>query len=376
MSVTIRSVRPGGNVRDFLDVVDVVYEGDDNFIRELDFDLAGRVSPTHPFFEHGEAVLFTAHRDGRCVGRCSAQIDRLHLERHGDETGFFGFLDTVDDAEAARALLDAAREWLKSRGMKRMRGPFMLTINDQVGCLIEGYDTPPMFMMPHHRPYQGALIEQAGLSKCKDLYAWRYKVGEVSKRAAAAHASIMAMPEVRTRHMDARELERDVRIVMDVFNDAWQDNWGYVPYTEAELTKFANEFKLIVVPQITLIAEINGEPAAIAFAVPNLNEAIRHVHGKLFPTGLLKLIWYTKVQRPKSARLIVLGVRKKYRHIKQYGALSMFLYAELNNCARQVGIEWGELSFTLEDNHRVNLGIQAMGGEIYKRYRLYECELG
>jgi hypothetical protein len=375
MAVNVRSVQPGGNLRDFLNVVDVVYDGDANFIRELDFDLAGRLSPKHPFFEHGEAILFTAYRDGRCVGRCSAQLDRLHLERYGDKTGFFGFADTIDDAEAARALIDAAREWLRSKGMKRMLGPFMLSINDQAGCLVEGFDTPPMFMMPHHRPYQGALLEQAGLAKCKDLYAWRYKVGELNRRAAAAHEAVMAMPEVKTRHMEVEHLERDVRIVMDVFNDAWQDNWNYVPFTEAELKKFANEFKLIVVPEITLITEIDGEPAAVAFAIPNLNEATRHLRGKLFPTGLFKLLWYTKVRRPKTARLIILGIRKKYRAMKQYGALSTFLYAEMNNCSRQVGIEWGELSFTLEDNHPINLGIRAMGGEIYKRYRMYECGL-
>ena len=376
MSLSVRHVPPGGDLRDFLDVVDVVYDGDPNFIRELDFDLAGRLSPRHPFFEHGEAMLFTAHRDGRCIGRCSAQIDRLHLERYHDETGFFGFVDTVDDAEAVRALIDAARDWLKSKGMKRMLGPFMLTINDQVGCLVEGFDTPPMFMMPHHRPYQGALLEQAGLSKCKDAYAWRYQVGALPKRVAAAHAAVMAMPEVKARHMEIEHLERDVRIVMDVFNDAWQDNWNYVPFTEAELKKFANEFKLIVVPEITLITEIDGEPAAVAFAVPNLNEGIRHMHGKLFPTGIFKLFWHTKVRRPKTARLIILGVRKKYRRMKQYGALSMFMYAHLSDCSRRIGIEWGELSFTLEDNHPVNLGIKAMGGEIYKRYRLYEGDLG
>jgi hypothetical protein len=375
MAISIRQIPPGGDLRDFLDMVDDVYRDDPNYVRELDFDVKARLSPKHPFFEHGEATVFTAYRQGRCVGRCTAQFDRLHLQRYQDETGFFGFLDTTDDVDVARALLDRAAEWLKTMGMKRMRGPFMLNINDQVGCLVEGFDTPPMFMMPHHRPYQGALIEQCGVPKLKDAYAWRYRVGESSKRAQRAHADVLGMPEVKARHMDLGNIERDVRIVMDVFNDAWQDNWGFVPFTEKELKKFADEFKLIAVPEITLIAEIDGEPAAVAFAVPNLNEAIRHLGGKLFPTGVFRLLWQAKVRRPKSARLIILGIAKKFRQKKRYAPLSAYLYVEMNNSGRRAGFEWGELSFTLEDNHPINLGIKSMGGEIYKKYRLYEREL-
>lgn len=376
MTVTIRTVPPGGKLRDFLDVVADIYRDDPTYIRELDFDIKSRLSPKSPFFEHGKAMIFTAHRGGHCVGRCTAQIDRLHLDRHQDQAGFFGFLDTIDDPEVAQALLDEAATWLKRRGMKRMRGPFMLTINDQVGCLVEGFDTPPMFMMPHHRPYQGALIEQAGLAKLKDAYAWRYETGKpLSQRVAKAHAQVAAMPEVKTRHMDLKQIRRDVRIVLDVFNDAWQDNWGFIPYTEAELRKFADEFRLIAVPEITLIAEVEGEPVAVAFAIPNLNEAIRHLDGKLSPAGFLKLVWYTKVKRPKTARLIILGVAKKARLQKKYAGLSTFLYAEMNDNARKAGIEWGELSFTLEDNHPINLGIKAVGGTIYKRYRIYEREI-
>jgi hypothetical protein len=375
MAISIRQIPPGGDLRDFLDMVDDVYRDDPNYVRELDFDVKARLSPKHPFFEHGEATVFTAYRQGRCVGRCTAQFDRLHLQRYQDETGFFGFLDTTDDVDVARALLDRAAEWLKTMGMKRMRGPFMLNINDQVGCLVEGFDTPPMFMMPHHRPYQGALIEQCGVPKLKDAYAWRYRVGESSKRAQRAHADVLGMPEVKARHMDVGNIERDVRIVMDVFNDAWQDNWGFVPFTEKELKKFADEFKLIAVPEITLIAEIDGEPAAVAFAVPNLNEAIRHLGGKLFPTGVFRLLWQAKVRRPKSARLIILGIAKKFRQKKRYAPLSAYLYVEMNNSGRRAGFEWGELSFTLEDNHPINLGIKSMGGEIYKKYRFYEREL-
>jgi hypothetical protein len=309
------------------------------------------------------------------VGRCTAQIDRLHLERHRDDAGFFGFLDTIDDLEVAQGLLDAAAHWLAARRMKRMRGPFMLNRNDQLGCLVEGFEDPPMFMMPHHRPYQGGLIEQAGLPKLIDAYAWRYQVGDIPPRAQKAHDAIAALPEVKSRQVDMKHLERDVGIIMDVYNDAWQDGWGYIPITEPEFAKLASDFKLIAMPEITLITEIEGEPAAVVFATPNLNEAIRDLRGKLFPTGILKLFWRTKIQRPKTARLVILGVRKRYRHVKKYAGLSTYLYVQANNAGRRAGFRWGELSFTLEDNHPVNLGIKFMGGKIYKRYRLYEKEL-
>jgi hypothetical protein len=375
MAAEIKETRLGGNLRDFLNVVDLIYRDDPCYVRELDLDVRSRLSPRHPFFEHAEGIIFTAHRAGRCVGRCTAQIDRLHLERHRDDAGFFGFLDTIDDLEVAQGLLDAAAHWLAARGMKRMRGPFMLNRNDQLGCLVEGFEDPPMFMMPHHRPYQGGLIEQAGLPKLIDAYAWRYQVGDIPQRAQKAHDAIAAMPEVKSRPVDMKHLHRDVGIIMDVYNDAWQDGWGYVPITEAEFAKLVSDFKLIARPEITLITEIEGEPAAVVFATPNLNEAIRDLGGKLFPTGILKLLWRTKIQRPKTARLVILGIRKRYRHVKKYAGLSTYLYVQANNAGKQAGFRWGELSFTLEDNHPVNLGIKFMGGKIYKRYRVYEKEL-
>ena len=372
MSVEIRETPIGGNLRDFLDVVDYVYRDDPNYVRPLDFDLGQRLSKKNPFFEHAEATTFTAYKNGWCVGRASAQVDRGHLDRYKDDAGFFGFLDTVDDPEVSQALLDAAAKWLARRGMKKMRGPLSLNINEEMGCLVEGFETPPMILMPHHRAYQGGLIEQAGLEKLKDVFAWRYTVGDVPRRAAKAVADVEAMPEVTLRHVDKRNVERDVRIIMDVFNDAWSDNWGFVPLTEAELRKMASELKPILMPELTYIADIDGEPAAVALALPNINELIGDLNGKLFPLGLPKLLYRLKVKGPKSARLIILGIRKKYRGVKKYGALSICLYAKMHRSAEAIGVRWGELSWTLEDNAAVNVGIKFMGGEIYKKYRLYE----
>jgi hypothetical protein len=309
------------------------------------------------------------------VGRCTAQIDREHLSRYKDDVGFLGFLDTVDDPEVAKALLDRAGDWLSRRGMKTMRGPLSLSINEETGCLVEGFDTPPMILMPHHRPYQGELIEKAGLTKKKDFYAWRYQVGDIPARASKAHADVTAMPEVKSRNVDKGNVERDIRVIMDVFNDAWSDNWGFVPLTENELRKMASELKPILIPELTYITEVDGEPAAVALALPNINEMIGDFHGKLFPLGIAKLLYRLKVKGPQTARLVILGIRKKFRAQKKYAGLSIYLYAKMNEAGKKLGIKWGELSWTLEDNAPVNVGIKFMGGKIYKRYRVYEREL-
>jgi hypothetical protein len=375
MTVEIRKSPVGVRMDDFLNVVDYLYRGDPNYVRPLDLDIKQRVSLKNPFFDHAEGVVFTAYRNGWCIGRCTAQIDREHLARHQDDAGFFGFFDTIDDEEVARALLDAAASWLAERGMKRMRGPISLGINEEIGCLVEGFDTPPMVLMPHHRPYQGPLIEKAGLAKLKDVFAWRYTVGDVPNRARKAHDELDKLPEVRARHCDMKNFDAEVRTIVDVFNDAWADNWGFVPFSERELAKLAEELKLIVIPELTYIAEIDGEPAAVALALPNVNELIHDLGGKLAPLGLPKLLWRLKVVGPKTARLAILGIRRKHRAVRKYAGLSTYLYVKMNEAGRRCGIRWGELSWTLEDNAPVNVAIKFMGGKVYKRYRLYEREL-
>jgi hypothetical protein len=375
MSIEIRKTPIGGPLKDFLNVVDYIYRDDPNYIRPLDFELKQRLSPKHPFFDHAEGIILTAHRNGFCVGRCTAQIDREHLARYCDDVGFFGLFDTINDETVARALLEAAADWLSERGMKHMRGPMSLSVNDELGCLIEGFDTPPMVMMPHHLPYQGGLIEAAGVPKLKDLFAWRYVVGDVPARARRAHDEIQAMPEVAARSCRVKDLAAEVRTIVDVFNDAWSENWGFVPYTERELHALADMLKLVIRPELSLIVNINDEPAAVAVALPNINEAIAGLNGKLSPINIAKLLWRFKVRGPRTARLAILGIRKQYRNVKKYAGLSTFMYAKMNHAGQRCGIDWGELSWTLEDNAPINTAIKFMGGKIYKRYRLYERPL-
>lgn len=376
MAVDIKQLPLGGRIDDFLDVVDYIYRSDPAFIRPLDMDLKDRLSPKkNPFFEHGEAALFCAYRNGKPVGRCTASVDREHLDRYKDGTGFFGFIDTVDDDEVARELLARAETWLRGKGMKRARGPVSLNINEELGCLVEGFDTPPYIMMPHHRPYQGSLIERAGYAKAKDVFAWRYQVGELNKRVQKARDEIRALPEVSVRRMSKKDMEHDVDLLLDIFNETWSDNWGFVPATRPEAKKMASDFRLLLMPEMTCIVSIDGEPAAMALALPNLNELVRGLDGKLLPLGLPKLLWRLKVEGPKSARLIMLGVRKKYRLSRKYAALTLFMYAEMNDGAREVHVREGELSWTLEDNGRINAGIAMMGAKHYKTYRVYEKAL-
>lgn len=365
------------HVAQFLDVVDYIYREDPSFVRPLDLDMKDRFSKKNPFFLHAEGVMITAHHNGKCVGRATAQVDREHLARHQDDAGFFGWLDTVDDPAVAKLLLGRCEAWLSGKGMRVMRGPFSFNINEESGCLVEGFDTPPMLYMAHHRAYQGGLIEAAGLEKVKDLYAWKYVVGHgIPKRAERAVEEIRQLPEVTSRTMDLGHMERDVRIAMDIFNDAWSENWGFVPLTEPELRKMAQDFKLLLVPDLTQIVSVDGEPVGMCVAVPNLNEAIADLNGKLFPVGLPKLLYRLKVKGTRSARLVLLGIRKKLRNVRKYAALSAYMYSHINEQGKKRGISDAELSWTLEDNGPVNAGIRLMGGQIYKRYRVYEKAIG
>jgi len=380
-AIEVREVRlhgqRRGDLKDFLGVVDRIYAGDPAYVRPLDQDLRDRLDPKkNPFFTHAEGAIFTAHTGGECVGRITASIDREHLERYRDATGFWGFLDTIDDADVASALLARAEAWLLERGMTRARGPMSLNVNEEIGCLVEGFDTPPYILMPHHRAYQAALIERAGYAKAKDVLAWRYKVGDLNARVSRARDDIKAMPEVTSRLVSYGDMQRDVELIMDIFNDAWSDNWGFVPLTRPEIDKTAQDFKLFLMPEITRIVSIDGEPAAVAVAIPNLNEMIPDLGGKLLPLGFLKLLYRLKVRGPKTGRVIILGIRKKWRHVRKYAGLSLFLYAELNESGKKLGMTEGELGWTLEDNGPVNTGIRTMGAKPYKRYRVFDKAIG
>ncbi|HXS17758.1 MAG TPA: hypothetical protein VN764_11245 [Polyangiaceae bacterium] len=371
-SIEVQMHPKGSGIADFLEVAHIVFRNDPNWVPPLNIMQKDQLSPKSPFFQHAEVVLFTARRNGQLVGRCSAQIDREHLKRYEDATGFFGFLDTVDDVEVVQALLAAAKSWLKDRGMQRIIGPMNLSVNQEIGTLIDGFDTPPMVMMGHSRPYQNELILKSGLVKCRDLFAWRWRA--TAQMPTRSLKALAAMKEQGARFRSA-DLAKDIDELIDIQDDAWRNNWGHVSMTRAEATQLRNELKLIIDPEITVVVEIEGKAVGMALSIPNLNEVISDFEGSISPTKIAKLLWRLKVDHPRSARVAMLGIREHVRKQKKWMPLALALIAELNRRGYQRGYQWGELSWTLEDNSAVNTMIKVAGGERYKTYRVYEGPL-
>ncbi|HEX7476433.1 MAG TPA: hypothetical protein VF331_01375 [Polyangiales bacterium] len=376
MAVEIRQHAPGKDTADFIRAGHNVFAGDPAWIAPLNFELRQRLSPSgNPFFGRAEVMLFTAWCDGELVGRCSAQIDREHLRVHADNTGFFGFFDTIDDVSVASALIDCAADWLRARGMKRMMGPFSLYVNEEVGILVEGFEHPPVMFMAHSRPYQAALCEATGLKKETDLLAWRYDDPQLPLRAQKAWEDVQRMPEVRLRSLDLKHMQREIEIVMAIYNDAWSGKWAFVPALPDEVRKLAQDLKLILDPDIAFIAEVNGEPAGMCITLPNLNEAIADLHGELLPLGFAKLLYRLKVKHPISTRLMMLGIREDVRKQRRYGGLSAAMYVETARRGLAKGYKWGELSWTRENDAPINVAIKMMGARVYKRYRVFQKNL-
>jgi hypothetical protein len=377
MTLTVKAHTPGSDVTDFLRAAEVVFAGDPYWVRPLDFDIKQRLHPDkNPFLKRAEAMYFTAWRDGKLVGRCSASIDPEYLKLYQNDTGFFGFFDTVDDDAVGRALLDRAAEWLRAKKMKRMTGPFSLYPNEEVGVLVEGFDNPPSLMMAHSRPWQGRVAEAAGLVKEKDVLAWRYDVAEPPKRALRAIEALKAdAPEIKLRSVNRSKLASELEAILDIYNDAWEGKWAFVPAMPDEAAKMAEDLALVIDEDLAFIAELDGRPVGMCILLPNLNECIADLDGALFPFGWAKLLWRLKVKHPKSARLMLLGIRKELRNVRRYMPLSVVMYAEVLARGRAKGYQWAELSWTREDDSPINSGIANMGAKVYKRYRVYEKSL-
>ena len=352
-----------------------LYDADPHYRSLPDLVEWDRLRPGgNPWFEHGEAQLFVARRDGEIVGRISAQIDQAHLDYHDDNTGFFGFFECIDDQQVANRLFRAAEDWCRARGMERIRGPFSFSINEVSGMLVEGFDSPNYLMMPHGQPYYERLVDEAGFEGVQDMYAWRYIREHPPEQVQQIADAVAEHPGLVVRPIDMDRLDEDLDVIISVFNEAWSNNWGYVPMTEAEIEKMAEQFRLIADPDLVLIAEVDGEPAAMAVALPNLHELTQDLDGKLFPFGWAKLLYRLKRQPPKSFRQVLLGIRKKFRG-GTLGGLSLLLYVTIHRTAYERGYEEAEASWTLADNERINQGMEFMGAEHYKTYRMFEKPL-
>ncbi len=373
--VRVRPIGFGRQAAPFIDVLWTVYQDDPHWIPTLRRVQRQRLDPRHtPFLRYGQAQLFLAERGGRPVGRISAQINPLHNKKWNESAGFFGHFDCLNDPEAASALFDAAHSWLRERGAAFARGPFNFTINDEAGCLVEGFDTPPMVAMPHGRRWFPNLIEANGYEQIKDLWAYRYPVdAPLGERRQRAWSRIHEHPRVNVRAFDKRNFQRDVRIAAEIFNEAWSENWGAVPITEAEADRLAHDLAQFADPRLTAFVEIDGDPAAMVISIPNLNECARDIDGRLFPLGWARLLWRLR-RGPQSGRVMLLGVRRKWR-TREFAQLGVMLTAEIQVRGAARGYRWAELGWVLEDNHLLNHALKRTEAEVYKVYRIYQQPL-
>ena len=376
-SVTVRPVLSKPDKRIFLDVPHGLYGKDSNWVAPLYLERFEHLDPKkNPYFRHAETQLFLAEIDGRPVGRISAQIDQLHLGRYGDATGQFGFLEAPDDPDVFAALFKSAKSWLLARGMKHVRGPFSFSINDETGLLIKGFDTPPNMRMGHAVPYYAARIEEAGFTKAKDIIAYHYDGKNTLPRAlAVAYERAMKSPHIEVRPLDKKHLDRDLNVIMSIFNDAWSDNWGYIPFTAEEIRMLGNNLKMLVKKEYIAIASYKGEPAAMAVTLPNLNEWISGLNGKLMPFGWARLAWNLFGRAPNSVRMPLMGVRKEFQGTLTGSSLALSVIETVRRYHISRGTNSGELSWILEDNLPVRHIIEALGARPYKTYRIYEKAL-
>jgi hypothetical protein len=361
--------------RDFLRLPWLLYANDPHWVPPLLFERRQHLSKRNPYFQHASFQAWVARRGRQTVGRISAQVDRLHLERYDDQTGFFGMIEAQDDPEVFQALFDAAQTWLRERNMRRIRGPFNLSINEECGLLVEGFDTPPMIMMGHALPYYPVRIEEQGFTGVQDLLAYWIGTDFTVPRHLEALIS-RASGRVRLRPLRPRRgFREDLAVIKDIFEDSWSGNWGFLPFTEMEFAEMGKSLKLLVPPEFVRIAEVDGEPAAMMAGFPNLNEAARDLDGKLLPLGWLKLLWRLKFKRVKTARVPLMGVRQRFQGSRLGAILALMMITSLRTSGRRRGIEGVELSWILESNMGMRKIIESLGGKPYKRYRIYQKDL-
>ena len=347
-----------------------LYKNDPQWVPPLLSELAKVLDRNkHPFHKHAEAAYFIARRNREVVGRITASVNHLSNDFHEEQVGNFGFFECIDDVEVARALLETAEDWVAARGMKQLRGPFNFSSNDEFsspGILTQGFDTPPVIMMSHNPPYYGGLLEQCGYTKSKDLLSYWVDMTEVSQHLVRGVARIGRSQNVVLRTLNMKDLDGEIARIKEIYNSAWERNWGFVPMTEAEFDYMAESIKPIINPRLCVLAEIEGEPVGFALQVPDYNKAFKHMNGRLFPMGWLKFLWYKR--NIPSTRVITLGVKPEHRK----KGLDSMLILQLHVESAKFGCPRGECSWILEDNMPMRRGLERIGGTVYKSYRVYE----
>tara|TARA_R110002072_G_scaffold150433_2_gene298769 strand:+ start:294 stop:1439 length:1146 start_codon:yes stop_codon:yes gene_type:complete len=378
-TVLVKEVSTKQELKTFVGLPAQLFKDDPNWVAPLTMERMEILDPKkNPYFEHARAKLWIAYENGVPVGRITAQIDDLVEKKYGEKIGHFGFFDCVNDQVVANALLDQAVEWLKSEGREKLIGPFSLSINEETGLLIEGFDTPPSLMMNHALPYYQELLDTYGLEKIKDLWAFYLKIDQDVLPPTIQKLITRSMRDgkVRLRKINMKNYEEDLKTILDIYNDAWADNWMALPFTENELNKAIKDMKLLIREDFTYIAEYDGTPMAMMVTLPNLNEIIADMKGKLFPFGILKLLWRLKLKpRYKTVRVPLMGVRKEFQNTAIGGAMAFALIEECRISATAAGCTHAELSWVLDENTRLSKMLETIGCWRYKKYRMFTKDL-
>ncbi len=371
MAIEVVAATGKSGLNEFIEVPWSIYRNDAVWVPPLRIAVRELLDrKKHPFYTNAEAEFFLAKRDGRTVGRIAAIIDRNHNKFHGENAGFFGFFESIDDPAVAGALVSTARDWAAKRGAGFLRGPVNPSTNYECGLLVENFDASPMVMMTYNPRYYPGLLEKAGLRKEKDLYAYANtadgvdldRIGRVANRALTRNG-------VTIRPVNMKDFDGEVARIWDIYNAAWSRNWGFVPMTREEFFLMGKEMKQILKPDLVLIGEAKGRMIGFALALPDVNFALKPANGKLLPTGLFKILYYQRLIR--SVRVIALGVVEEFRT----SGVAAGFYAELVRNARKLGFDQEcEMSWILEDNILMNRSLELMGAKRSRTYRLYQMD--
>jgi len=374
---SIRPVVSKADRKQFVDFAWEVYANDPAWIPPLKDEVHGLLDPKkNPWFEHARAQLWLAERGGKVVGRISAQVDELVLEHMGAGTGQWGFLDALDGGTAA-ALIDTAEDWLRAQGMTRALGPFALGVWDEPGLEIEGNDQPPTVMMGHHLPGYAAWIEAAGYAKAKDLVTYELDITSwndplIDRLIAAGERN----PRIRIRMVDKSRFNEEARLILNILNDAWSNNWGYIPLTEAEIAYAGKKLKPIIYNELVRVAEYDGKPVAFMLTIPDINELTADLNGELFPFNWIKLLWRLRKPRTRRLRVPLMGVAKELQGSRVASQLAfMMIESTRRDAVTKFGATHGEFGWILEDNKGMLSIAQLPGAHINHRFRIYEKAL-
>jgi hypothetical protein len=355
-----------------------IYRDDPNWVPPLFGDRLKLLDPEkHPFWEHGELQLFLAMRGDAIVGTISAHTNDRHNEVYGDKVDFFGFFEVVEEYAVAEALLDAAAAWLRERGMEAIRGPENPSQNEEVGLLVDGFDMPPVILMTYNPPYYQDFIERAGFEKAQDLWAWDiltnifdYDVQRLPRKFVRVAEQAKKRENLVVRTIDMKRYDEEVELAKIIYNEAWEQNWGFVPMTDHEIEHLGNELKFIIDPDLVHVALVDGKPAGISLGIPDVNQALRKARPQpnnwSFPLTVLKLLWHRR--KVDAFRLMIMGVIPEYRAL----GIDAVFYVETARKAFAKGYERCEMSWILESNDMMNRIIERLGGKVYKTYRIYE----